>query len=112
MKKRRRYFHKIHGMAVATPCLCRTECSATEYTVISSTSSYPDKAVVEEEAHEGGAHGAVLGDDPLGDVAHRGLSLRARAAVEVVLQRRLCPRRRAQRSSHGERHEQRGLVAS
>jgi len=66
---------------------------------------YPDKAVVEEEAHEGGAHGGVVPDDPFGDVAHRRLSLRARRAVEVVLQRRLRQRRRAQGSSHDERHE-------
>jgi len=62
---------------------------------------------MEEEAHEGGAHGGVVGDDPSGDVAHRGLRQRARCAVEVVLQRRLCRRRRrrAQGSSHDERHE-------
>jgi len=67
---------------------------------------------VEEEAHEGGAHGGVVGDDPRGDVAHRRLRLRARRAVEVDLQRRLCPRRRrrAQHSSGDERHEQRGLA--
>lgn len=74
------------------------------------TRDYPDKAVVKEEAHEGGAHGAVVPDDPFGDVTHRRLSLRARWAVEVVLQRRLSKRRRAhQRSSH-ERHEQHGLA--
>ena len=73
---------------------------------------YPDKAVVEEEAHEGGAHGGVAPDDPLGDVADRRLSLRARRAVEVVLQRRrLRQRRRAQGSSHDERHEQHGRLA-
>jgi hypothetical protein len=70
---------------------------------------------VEEETHEGGAHGAVVGDDPLGDVADRRLRLRARRAVEVVLQRRrLRPRRRhrrAQRGSEDERHHQQLGVA-
>ena len=73
---------------------------------------YPDEAVMEEEAHEGGAHGGVLHDDRLGDVAHRGLGLRARRAVEAVHQRRpshgrLC----AQRGSHEHDEEHNGQVA-
>jgi hypothetical protein len=47
---------------------------------------YPDEAVMEEEAHESGAHGGVVGDDLLSGVADRLLGFWARRAVEVVLQ--------------------------
>ena len=62
---------------------------------------------MEEEAHDGGAHGGVAGNDLHGGVADRLLGFGARRPVEVVLQ---CPGRRAHECSRGQRHEQQGLM--
>jgi hypothetical protein len=68
-------------------CLPRYRANAIDRS-LTTCGTYPDKAVVELQADEGGEDGAVLRGAVLDDLPDDGLGSRAGLRVEVELQRR------------------------